>query len=432
MSFDLIIKGGTVVDGAGLPCAEPTRHQARADHRHRATLGRAQDARRRGPRRHAGHRRRAHPLRPAAHLDPYATSSCFHGVTSVVAGNCGYSIAPCAREDHEWLSGLFARSRACRRACCRGAPVGVGHIPVVPRLPRAAARINAAVYIGPLGRLRRFVMREAPYRTAAPTRARPHARLVRDAMRRGPPVSPPRTHRRTSISFSRPVPARCAPFEEVAALAEAAGEGGAGSIAYLAESAVQGYDARDRARLIALAHRSGLPVIVQGMGFGRGSRERWETRRASSPRRASAVRPSTRCLRTQALHAALQLPARDLALRRRLPLADSPTARRRRLGASATRACARSCAGPSTIPTPTARRARRSPARHDPRLRRPFDERSAGRGQDVAQLARSGAPTRPTSCASWPVADGLEDAVRVEQREPQWVEANANRRRTPH
>src|SRR5437016_5322594 len=45
---------------------------------------------------------------PQLTFDPWATSSCFHGVTSVVAGNCGYSIAPCAREDHDWLSGLFA------------------------------------------------------------------------------------------------------------------------------------------------------------------------------------------------------------------------------------------------------------------------------------------------------------------------------------
>src|SRR5207244_2404034 len=46
---------------------------------------------------------------PQLSFDPYATSSCFHGVTSVVAGNCGYSIAPCHAEDHEWLTELFAK-----------------------------------------------------------------------------------------------------------------------------------------------------------------------------------------------------------------------------------------------------------------------------------------------------------------------------------
>src|SRR5439155_889805 len=47
-------------------------------------------------------------------------------------------------------------------------------------------------------------------------------------------------------------------------------------IAFLAESAVQGYDAQDRERLIELARRSGLPVIVQGMGFRPGQRAKWE------------------------------------------------------------------------------------------------------------------------------------------------------------
>src|SRR5262245_1321550 len=38
--------------------------------------------------------------------DPELTPSSFHGVTSVVAGNCGFSIAPC-RPEHR---GLLART----------------------------------------------------------------------------------------------------------------------------------------------------------------------------------------------------------------------------------------------------------------------------------------------------------------------------------
>jgi N-acyl-D-amino-acid deacylase len=39
--------------------------------------------------------------------DPDATSSCWHGVTSVVLGNCGVTFAPVRRGDEAWLAGLM-------------------------------------------------------------------------------------------------------------------------------------------------------------------------------------------------------------------------------------------------------------------------------------------------------------------------------------
>jgi N-acyl-D-aspartate/D-glutamate deacylase len=116
--------------------------------------------------------------------------------------------------------------------------------------------------------------------------------LVREAMAAGAAgfsSSQAPTH---TDQFGKPVPSRKATFEEVAILAETAGEGGAGSIAYLAQSAVQGYDAQDRERLIELAHRSGLPVGVQGMGFRPGAKERWDDQTsflASARERGAAI-----------------------------------------------------------------------------------------------------------------------------------------------
>src|ERR1700681_221722 len=46
---------------------------------------------------------------PQITFEPYATVSCFHGVTTVVAGNCGFSVAPCKAEDRAFLSGIFAQ-----------------------------------------------------------------------------------------------------------------------------------------------------------------------------------------------------------------------------------------------------------------------------------------------------------------------------------
>ncbi len=39
--------------------------------------------------------------------DPYLQPSTFHGVTTVVMGNCGVGFAPCAPERHQWLIGLM-------------------------------------------------------------------------------------------------------------------------------------------------------------------------------------------------------------------------------------------------------------------------------------------------------------------------------------
>src|SRR5260221_4024116 len=39
--------------------------------------------------------------------DPMLTPSCWHGVTTVVMGNCGVGFAPVAQDRHEWLIGLM-------------------------------------------------------------------------------------------------------------------------------------------------------------------------------------------------------------------------------------------------------------------------------------------------------------------------------------
>ena len=102
--FDLIIRNGTVVDGTGLP-------------RYRADIG-VQDGRIAEIGRIAS--RGAQEIDAEGHVvtpgfidghthmdaqinwDPLGTSSCWQGVTSVVMGNCGFTLAP-ARADQRAL-----------------------------------------------------------------------------------------------------------------------------------------------------------------------------------------------------------------------------------------------------------------------------------------------------------------------------------------
>ncbi|HJU10296.1 MAG TPA: amidohydrolase family protein, partial [Candidatus Binataceae bacterium] len=101
MTYDLIIRHGTIVDGSGLPRYESDLGIV-GDRI--ATIGKVSgnakeviDAEGRvvAPGFIDGHTH----MDAQIFWDPIGTCSCWHGVTSVVMGNCGFSLAPCAEKD---------------------------------------------------------------------------------------------------------------------------------------------------------------------------------------------------------------------------------------------------------------------------------------------------------------------------------------------
>src|ERR1700761_8525502 len=105
---DLVIKNGTVVDGTG---AEPQRADIAVDGDRITAVGKVDQGRREidaeGAYVTPGFVDVHTHLDAQIAWDPDATSSCWHGVTSVVLGNCGVTFAPVRDGQQQWLAELM-------------------------------------------------------------------------------------------------------------------------------------------------------------------------------------------------------------------------------------------------------------------------------------------------------------------------------------
>src|ERR1044071_8085882 len=140
MSYDILVKGGRIYDGSGLPS-------------YLGDVG-IKDGRIVDTGRLGGSAKRVISADGLAvspgfidfhtHLDaqllwdPLATSSCYHGVTTVIPGNCALSLAPCKEPDHETILKSFERVEAISLPALRsGVKWG---IPAVPQVSGPARR----------------------------------------------------------------------------------------------------------------------------------------------------------------------------------------------------------------------------------------------------------------------------------------------------
>ena len=163
--------------------------------------------------------------------DPIGTSSCWHGVTSVVMGNCGVTFAPCKPEDRTYLAELMESVEDIpRSAILDGLPwdwVSYGeYLRTMARLPKG---INVGGMVGHCA-VRHYVMGDRSL-DEAPANAddiAAMAALVDEAMANGAlGFSTSRTLLHT-VPDGRPVPGTWAAPDELYAFADVLARHGRG------------------------------------------------------------------------------------------------------------------------------------------------------------------------------------------------------------
>ncbi|MDA2957530.1 MAG: amidohydrolase family protein [Actinomycetota bacterium] len=193
--------------------------------------------------------------------DPAMTPSCFHGVTTVVAGNCGFSIAPTRASDRDLIAHTMEKVEDMDPDTLKtGIPWDFESFPeYLDSIRKRGTVLNYAAYIGHTP-LRLFVMgAEAVGREATDEEIDEMAGLVGQAMEAGAAgfaSSFAVTHRGAD---GQPIPSRWAGRREIEALCKAVGDSGRGVIG------VNGGDNLSLADCYELQPRVGAPITFTAL-----------------------------------------------------------------------------------------------------------------------------------------------------------------------
>jgi N-acyl-D-amino-acid deacylase len=198
--------------------------------------------------------------------DPQLTPSTWHGVTTIVMGNCGVGFAPARPDRHEWLIGLMEGVEDIPGAAL-SAGIEWGWETFPEFLDHLATR-PLAIDVGtqvPHGAVRGYVMGERGARNepATPDDIAAMARIVRDGIEAGAlGISTSRTIAHRAID-GEPVPGTYAAEDELFGLGRALSDAGTG-VFELAPAGVMGEDLaaseKEMDWMRRLAAETGRPV----------------------------------------------------------------------------------------------------------------------------------------------------------------------------
>ena len=194
--------------------------------------------------------------------DPLLTSSCWHGITSVVMGNCGVGVAPCRADERGIVAWDLVNVEAMPyEVLLNGVSWAWESFPeYIAAMQKRPLAINAG-FLVPLSALRFFVLgEEASERAARPDEIEEMAAILRQAMQAGAFGFSLSTLRQHIGYQGRPLSSRLASHEELGVLADVLREVGYGAIE-LALTRTAGMLADDELELLKLlAERSQRPI----------------------------------------------------------------------------------------------------------------------------------------------------------------------------
>jgi N-acyl-D-aspartate/D-glutamate deacylase len=262
MAHDLVIRDGTIIDGTGATGAAGD--VAIDGDRLTQVGGRAAAGRREI--RASGLAVSPGFIDPHTHYDAQIcwdaalTPSCWNGITSVVMGNCGFTIAPCRPDGRDRLMRMLERVEGMSLPALRAGITWDWE--TFPQYLDAVGALRPALNVGSLmghSALRYYVLDDEAGQRAASAAEVEHMReILRAGMRAGAlgfSTSQAPTH---FGGDGQPVPSRLADDEEVLALAAVLGEFGRGAVEITTKHLT------DVTVSIEAARRSGRPVSFLG------------------------------------------------------------------------------------------------------------------------------------------------------------------------
>ncbi|MDQ1361133.1 MAG: N-acyl-D-amino-acid deacylase [Acidimicrobiaceae bacterium] len=274
MAYDLVIRNGTVVDGSGGPSY---RADVAVSGDRIAEIGRITA---RAPSEIDAEGQVVTPGFVDGHThmdaqvmwDPLGTCSCWHGVTTVVMGNCGFSLAPVRSDARELVVRNLERAEDISPAALAagiewGWETFAQYLDEVDRQPKG---INYAAYVGHSA-LRTWAMGERAFEEEADEDDLGRMEVeLESAMRAGAIGLTTSRSGNHATSDDRPVASRLAAWSEVQRLVGVLGRERAGVFELALEGAARSRDPERRAefleRLRGLALDSGVPVSFGVVG----------------------------------------------------------------------------------------------------------------------------------------------------------------------